>query len=470
MEIIVAHDIKKGIGLDNKLPWNIPEDMKFFQETTNGHIVIMGRNTWESIPPKYRPLKNRINYIISSTMELKSLDCDTNNVYIFKSLEDCRKHIKLIGLNNQRIFIIGGQQLYNEAINHFSLIKIHITEIYKDYKCDKHFPEVPDKFRLINVSKFQKIRDGTFIRFLTYDNYIYSNKEWINKEEMQYLSSLKYIVNKGIKREDRTGIGTLSIFGKQFEYDLTDTFPLLTTKKMFTRAIFEELALYISGKTDNSILQEKGIHIWDGNTSREFLDKRGLTHYKENDMGETYGFNFRHFGGEYKGFSQDYEGEGFDQLSYVIDEIRNNPSSRRLIINLWNARTTHKAALPACLCMYQFYVDTERKQLNLQIYIRSSDFFLANNWNTCTGAFLVHMICNLKGIDLIPGRLSVITGDTHIYLSHLEAVNINLERTPRPFPKLIIKEEKERIEDYRWEDFQIIGYRPYTNISAPMAI
>ena len=250
---------------------------------------------------------------------------------------------------------------------------------------------------------------------------------------------LEYILKNGLERCDRTGVGTISTFGKQFNYDLSKTFPLLTTKRMFVRAVFYELALYISGKTDNGILQDQRIHIWDGNTTRDFLDKRGLNQYPENDMGETYGFNFRHYGADYITCKENYSGKGFDQLKYVIDQIKNNPTSRRIIINLWNAATMHKAALPACLCKYQFYADTKNKKLNLQIYIRSSDFFLANNWNTCTGAFLVHMICNLKDIDLTPGELSVITGDTHLYINHIDAVKTNIERTPRPYPMLLIK-------------------------------
>ena len=169
---------------------------------------------------------------------------------------------------------------------------------------------------------------------------------------------------------------------------------------MFLRGIFEELMLYLRGQTDNKILNEKGIAIWDGNTSRDFLDKRGLSHYEEGDMGETYGFNFRHFGGEYLGCSHQYEKgkDGFDQLANLIHLIKNDPASRRMIISLWNPYTNHKAALPSCLCWYQFYVDTERKELHSQIYLRSSDFFLANNWNVCTGAILVHLLCNLEGI------------------------------------------------------------------------
>ena len=229
--------------------------------------------------------------------------------------------------------------------------------------------------------------------------------------------------------------------------------------------------LYLSGKTDNTILNQKNIHIWDGNTSRDFLDNRGLNHYPVNDMGETYGFNFRHFGGEYVNcLESNTDNNGFDQLSYVINLIKNDPSSRRIIINLWNPKTLHRAALPSCLCQYQFYVNSKTNELDLQIYIRSSDFFLANNWNTCTGAFFVHMLCNLEGINLTPGRVVVVTGDTHIYLTHLDGVNQNLERDVRPLPFLKIKERKSNIEDFSWEDMNIIGYYPQKNIRAEMAV
>ena len=190
---------------------------------------------------------------------------------------------------------------------------------------------------------------------------------------------------------------------------------------MFLRAVFEELMLYLRGQTDNQILNDKKINIWNGNTSREFLDKRGLNKYPKGDMGETYGFNFRHFGGEYVNCKTNYSSKnGYDQLKYVIETIKKDPTSRRIIINLWNPKTLHKAALPSCLCMYQFYVDTVHNLLHLQIYIRSSDYFLANNWNTCTGAFFVHLICSLNGINLTPGTLTVVCGDAHIYKTHVK--------------------------------------------------
>ena len=289
--------------------------------------------------------------------------------------------------------------------------------------------------------------------------------------EYQYLEIMKNIIHTGIDRNDRTGTGTLSLFGSTQRYDLSETFPMSTTKRIFIRAVFEELMLYLSGKTDNKILKDKNIHIWNGNTSREFLDKRGLQHYPEGDMGETYGFNFRHFGGQYQDCKTDYEStNGYDQLQNVINLLKNDPTSRRIIINLWNASTLHNAALPSCLMMYQFYVDVYAKKLSCIIYIRSSDYFLANNWNTCTGALLVHLLCNLKEIDLTPGEIIVNTGDTHIYKNHLEQVNINLERKPYPFCKLLIKNKKNKITDFNFEDLQFIGYKCYPNISAPMAV
>ena len=182
-------------------------------------------------------------------------------------------------------------------------------------------------------------------------------------------------------------MGIYSVFGETFKYNLEDTFPLLTTKKMFTRGIFEELKFYLSVKTDNSILNNKNVNIWNGNTSRDFLDKRGLSHYPEGDLGETYGFNFRHYGAEYKTCKDNYDGQGFDQVENAINLIKNNPESRRMYYRFVNCSSLDKAALPPCLCKYQFYVNTDDKKLDLMIYIRSSDFFLANNWNTCWGLF-----------------------------------------------------------------------------------
>jgi len=505
-DLIVAVSKKNGIGKDNTIPWKIKPDLKYFKNITTeesgsiypfSNFVIMGRKTWESIPKEFRPLSNRYNIILSNSdikvedgvSVFNSLDKALNfcNSYT-KSFEDKSKQAQLLAERvywdeggKPRIFVIGGERVYKEALEHSLCNRLYITQIYKDYDCDKFFPNISNgnkknlwqKFYLESVSKFQNY-ESIYFRYLVYKNIKNSSpyiNHWENIEEQQYLNTLQDIKDNGIENLDRTGVGTLSLFGKNFNYNLRDTFPILTTRRIFFRAVFEELMLYLRGQTNNNILKDKGIHIWDGNTSREFLDKRGLSEYSEGDMGETYGFNFRHFGGEYKGFGENYTNQGFDQLGYVINLIKNDPNSRRIIINLWNPKTLHKATLPSCLCQYQFYVDTKKKELSLQIYIRSSDFYLANNWNTCTGGLLVHLLCNTNGIDLTPGDLIVCTGDTHIYKTHLECVRENLEYAPKPFPKLVIKKELENIEDFEYSDLELIGYSPIKNYSkASMAV
>jgi len=483
MNVIVAYcKNNNGIGNNNKIPWFLKNDLKNFQQITSKtfksytkNMVVMGRKTWDSIPDKHKPLKNRLNVVLTRNKdvrlkhEIESYK-DTIVKYDFNDILEVAKLNKNFNISN--IFIIGGESLYKLALESDSISKIYITEVYEYYECDTFFHKIDkEKYKLSYISKFYS-ENNIYYRYLEYVNKNNSSvEEWVNKEEQQYLDTLHNIITKGIETEDRTGVGTYSLFGERFIYNLEDTFPALTTKKIYLRGVFEELMLYLSGKTDNAILNEKDIKIWNGNTSREFLDNRGLWHYPEGDMGETYGFNFRHYGGFYETCKQDYKGYGFDQLEYVLYLIKNDPNSRRIIINLWNPATINKAALPACLCFYQFYVDTRHKKLNLQIYIRSSDYFLANNWNTLTGAFLVNMICNLNDINLSPGKLTVITGDTHIYKNHIEQVKQNLERTPRPFPKLIFKcGGLDSIYDYKYEDIKLLDYCPYKNIKAPMAV
>jgi dihydrofolate reductase / thymidylate synthase len=483
MNIIVAYcKQNNGIGFENKIPWLLKNDLKNFQQITSKtfkdytkNMVVMGRKTWESIPDKHKPLKNRINVVLTRNTDMKlkyNIESykDTHVKYDFNEILEVVKLNKNFNISN--IFIIGGETLYKMALESKEVSKIYVTEVYEDFECDTFFPKIDEnEFKLTYISKFY-YESNNYYRYLEYvpitNNSI---KIWKNVEEEEYLKTLKNIITSGIQTDDRTGVGTYSIFGEKFTYNLEDTFPALTTKKIFLKGIFEELMLYLSGKTDNSILNDKNIHIWDGNTSREFLNNRGLYHYPEGDMGETYGFNFRHYGGFYGTCKDDNRGKGFDQLEYVLYLIKHEPNSRRIIINLWNPVTMNKAALPACLCFYQFYVDTKHKKLNLQIYIRSSDYFLANNWNTLTGALLVNMICNLKDINLSPGKLTVITGDTHIYKNHIEQVNENLLRTPKPFPKLIFNSgPKNSIYDYKYEDIKLIDYYPYNNIKAPMAV
>ena len=517
--LIVAFDKKRGIGKDNTIPWNLPEDMKRFRQITSFipenlkkdphyhymNMVVMGRKTWDSLPEKFRPLPNRINVILSH--KSKSEIAGTEDSPLVHVVNDLDQVFNLsLGQHQEKeimiyeTIIIGGSSLYQMALESPHCHTLYITEIYNDFNCDTTFPKfeiqnhkkipIPDRLKGIEVTPahegttgFKLIGAGEIeydaknqihYRFLVYQNIqlVFQLKPWTNPEELKYLSVMDNIFRNGYERLDRTQVGTYVSPGQCLKYDLRKHFPISTTKKMPFRWIFEELKLYISGKTDAKILSKQGISIWDGNTSREFLDKRGLSQYPVGDMGETYGFNFRHYGGEYINCETKYGPEvGFDQLGYVINELKNNPGSRRIIINLWNPATAHKAALPSCLFYYQFCVNPSDKELNCIIHLRSSDYFLANNWNTCTGAILTHLLCNLEGIDLTPGDLTVMISDAHIYKSHLKFVYQNLSREPYPYPKLIIKEKKKNIEDFKYEDLELVGYKSHAAIrNVPMAV
>ena len=523
-DLVVAYTFKeRGIGYQGKLVWHIPEDIAHFKQITTSNseitdkfdlhnIVVMGRKTWESIPAKYRPLEKRFNVVLSNSPEyidkmnaenLENTDYKNviftswNSLFLEGGYIQLQHKIKSLTGNKYswfQYFIIGGAQIYSQALqtaySNCNRIIIHATEIYPtsnvssnpttDLQFDAYFPKVDEtKIHLYSISNFQYSSKGNlWYRFATYSNQLSIGKPFENTEEQVYLDLMRRILETGKSNDDRTGIGTLSLFGAMLKFQLRDTFPISTTKRIPLRMIFEELMLYISGRTDNRILQEKGIHIWDGNTSREFLDRRGLSEYREGDFGETYGFNMRHYGGTYSGCDTEYPigAYGFDQLANAIHLIKTDPYSRRIIIDLWNPATQDKAALPSCLCKYQFNVDVVAKELNLAIYLRSSDYFLANNWNTCTGALLVHMICALDGVDLTPGELTVFIADAHIYKSHITQVRENLYRTPYPYPKLVIKSKpangvsRKNIEDFRWEDIELLGYRCHPGIKAEMAI
>lgn len=286
-------------------------------------------------------------------------------------------------------------------------------------------------------------------------------------EEMQYLDTIRRIIDTGDKRVDRTGVGTLSIFGTQMRYSLRDNvLPLLTTKRVFFRGVAEELLWFIRGSTNAKDLQEKNIHIWDGNSTREFLDASGFIDREEGDLGPVYGFQWRHFGAKYKTCHDDYTGEGIDQLSEVINRIKNNPTDRRIIMSAWNPIDIPQMALPPCHCLAQFYV--ANGELSCQLYQRSADMGLGIPFNIASYALLTHMIAHVAGLKA--GEFVHTTGDTHVYLNHVEPLQEQLQRVPKRFPTLHFKRNVQSIDDFQFEDFEVRDYNPYPTIKMQMAV
>ncbi|KIJ50414.1 hypothetical protein M422DRAFT_245678 [Sphaerobolus stellatus SS14] len=294
-------------------------------------------------------------------------------------------------------------------------------------------------------------------------------------DEDQYLNLIRSVMERGSHRPDRTGTGTISIFAPpSLRFSLADaTLPLLTTKRVFLRGIIEELLWFVKGATDSKTLSAKGVKIWDGNGSREFLDKRGLSHRREGDLGPVYGFQWRHFGAKYEDCDKDYTGEGVDQLKEVIRKIKEDPTDRRIILSAWNPADIPLMALPPCHMFCQFYVHlpsspSEKPKLSCIMYQRSADLGLGIPFNIASYALLTHMIAKVTDTDA--HELVIQLGDAHVYKDHVEALQTQLERVPRPFPKLKWARDVQDIDGFEASDIVVERYNPYPTIAMKMSV
>lgn len=273
--------------------------------------------------------------------------------------------------------------------------------------------------------------------------------------EEQYINLIRDILENGHLHEGRNG-NTLSLFGNSMRFSLKDgTLPLLTTKKVAWKTCFKELIWFIQGKTDNTTLQEQNVKIWNGNSTREFLDSRGLVNNEVNDLGPVYGHQWRHFNAEYKDCHTDYTGKGVDQLQYIIDNLKSEEGrkSRRLIMSAWNPLQLDEMALPPCHVLAQFNVrsDGDKHYLSCALYQRSCDVGLGVPFNIASYSFLTHLIA--KHCDLIPEDFVYFMGNTHIYCDHIDALKEQITREPLSFPKINISNQK-KLEDYTIDDVE----------------
>lgn len=262
----------------------------------------------------------------------------------------------------------------------------------------------------------------------------------------QYLNLLEHVLEKGVRKEDRTGTGTISVFGHQMRFDLADGFPLLTTKKLHLRSIIHELLWFLKGDTNVSYLNDNGVRIWN-----EWADDNG-------ELGRIYGYQWRSWTAPDQG--------NIDQIEQVIESIQHNPNSRRHIVSAWNVGDLDKMALPPCHILFQFYVADGK--LSCQLYQRSADIFLGVPFNIASYAILLRMMAQVTGLQ--PGEFIHTLGDAHIYLNHIEQVKLQLTRTPRSLPQLKINPERTSLFDFEFSDFELINYDPHPHIKGEISV
>jgi len=466
-EILLACDSKWGLGANNgqSIPWRKEIDMQFFKNLTtqipeNSNLInaiVMGRKTADTFK---KTLSKRLNVVITSQ---KNYRVDENFITC-SSLDELKLD------NIHKVFVIGGGQLAEAAINHPRCRGIYLNIINGDYNCDVRLSDV----FLQKMKKHYVLNSKTISDDITFTKYVY-----VNFGETKYIDMLENIIMLGHCRKTRNA-ETYSVFGEKLVFDLENGFPLLTTKKMFYRGIFEELIFFLSGKTDTKLLENKKVMIWHENTTKKFIENNNKN-LEEYDMGPMYGFQWRHYGAQYKGCHYNYEGEGIDQIALVIDTIIKDPYSRRILLSTYNPAQAEEGVLYPCHgIVVQFYVEKNSK-ISLQMYQRSVDSVLGLPFNIASYAALLYIIVELVNNnvnrthvdDYVAGRVVMILGDVHIYSEHIESVNKQLclvEQT-YPFPTFKLTKKLSRIEDLQTlqaSDMEITNYICHPAIKTAM--
>lgn len=488
---VVAYRNQLIIGKDNELLVDLRKDKQFFKNTTTNvgnknnfpNIVIMGRHTYYSIPKSFRPLQDRLNLVLTndnhylknyplpSTIKL----LDTNKVYFITLDQFISFYIK----HSPNVYIIGGGKVYNTFLNNKNILlrpsKLYITQV-KNMKFPKNISGLITmdnfdyKYKLIGYSEKHTQNELSY-RFLTYN---YLNQ---GTQEHHYFDLAENIFKNGNERSDRTGTGTISLLGAQLKFDISSSFPLLTTKQVPFKAIVEELLFFCRGDTNTKILDKRGVKIWNDNTTQKFLDNRGLN-YSEGIMGPMYGWSWRHFSAKYsQAFSDTSQCDtskigGFDQLKNVEHLLKTDPFSRRIYISNLNPAESSKMVLDPCHTYIQFYTEEINgvKYLSAYFTMRSNDIGCGFAFNLTSYTLLVQILAlksNMKPKEIIYNAV-----DCHIYKTHKNQIKEQMTRVPRPFPKVQLDPSIKTKDwaDITYEDFDLIGYFPDKSIKMEMAI
>ena len=506
MIVAVGNKTKKGlypIGKKGGMPWKCKEDLQWFKEITLGFPIIMGRRTFESIG---KPLIGRLNIVIS-----KSDFEDTENVRYVKTVEDA---IKIAEENSDKAFVIGGGSIYNYVIEKNYIDNIYIDELNVDVEnADTHIID------FMQYSSWSMVgRRIEIVRGFAYASVYEKLKGVNNNVDEAYLNLGKKILKEGVKKNSRAG-NVFSLFGQQLRFNLKDGLPMLTTKKMFSKGVIHELLWFLKGDTNIKYLVDNGVHIWDDDAYRHYLNlslfqdyemtkeefieavKKGntyalnnhkdgiLRHYKAGDLGPVYGAQWTNWDG------------AINQIQEVIRLLKTNPDDRRIMISAWNPYDIPKMALPPCHYGCQFYttemtlgerikwandknIDTEekcnhdyldeynvpRRKLSCLWNQRSVDFPLGLGFNILSYALLTHMIAQCVNMDV--NELIFNGGDCHIYENQIAQFSEQLNRNPHKYalPKLILNENIKNIEEFTYEDLKIVGYESYPTIKIPLSV
>jgi dihydrofolate reductase/thymidylate synthase len=510
--LIVCVDNNFGIAKNGDIPWKIKEDSDYFKDLIKtkvdgkSNVIVSGRKTFE----KMGVIKDAHNIVFTSTQ------INNEGIYIVKSSDEFIDQLKK--LEYGRIFICGGVSIYDEFLKFIekdgSTVNLYLNFIngsfetntilsqplinyckqmlvYQNPQAENFIKQMLESS--INLSEYeltkksshikmlvQNLNDQKFYEFLRFnpvklkkDTYEYLPT--LNKDESTYINVMKDLLINGIPTKGRNGV-TFSKFGKTLEFNLQEGFPLLTTKKMFFKGVCEELLFFIKGDTNAKHLSDRGVKIWDKNTSREFLDSLGYKDREEGDMGPMYGYQWKHFNAEYNGINENYDGKGFDQLSYVINELKSNPHSRRIIMTTYNPAQASQGVLFPC---HGISIQFNTVQLNNTFIVnlsqnqRSADYFLGVPFNIASYALLLEMICHCLNdganeFTYIPGKIILFLGDYHIYESHRDQCIKQIKRYPFDFPKIKLNSNKRKLEDFEFSDFELINYNSYPAIQADM--